>query len=400
MSVTRHRLSVTEARIVKHPVFTEIKKHYFTIRAKDLPSGIRTEANARNPNGLNRRVYREVHESLMGRQALEGTFDLMNKGIICLAKNVRRIDDHTYDINCGDGEGIADGAHTYKIICDAQSDPEMPDEQFVEFQVRTGVCPDLITDMARGLNSGIQVKPHSLANLDGKYEWLKDELATEPYFDRIAWKESDKGGVDVRELICVLEALNVFDFPNDSGRHPIQSYEKISAPATKFSDDTDRHRANLIGSTYYKLRPLLRDALVLYDHIRHDFRDVYNAASLGRAARLDIIDWRQGKRRYDFPFAGLPDSRYRLTKGALYPIFAGFRNKVGVNKTTGQAQWIGGFDSVLELWRSVGTETALQTKNAVKLYGRKPDQIGKSRGHWANMHQTIELHILRQRNQR
>lgn len=394
MSKTTHKMRVAEARRVKHPVFPEIEKHYFTVRAKDLPNGIRTDANARDPKRLNRRVYREVHESLMGRDAVEGTFDLMNKGIVILATKVRRIDDNNYEIVIDDGQGIVDGGHTYKLVCEAQEDPEMPDEQYVEVQVRTGIDEGLITDIARGLNTGIQVKDHSIANLDGKYDWIKDELRNESYVNRIAWEESDEGDYDVRDLICVLEAFNIFDFPNDGGKHPVQAYEKWSVPTAKFSEDFDEHKGKPT-SKYQRLRPLLRDALVLYDRIRHDFRSVYNTAGLGLAGGLDIIEERRGKKRFDFPFAGLPENQYRLTKGALYPIFAAFRNKVEIDPDTDNARWKDGFNSVLELWSSVGPEIAQQTKEAIKNYGHKPDVLGKNRGHWTNMHQTIELHMLR-----
>jgi hypothetical protein len=331
----------------------------------------------------------------MGRDStLPGTFDLMNKGIVCLAEKVRRIDDNNYEITIRDRQGIVDGGHTYRIICDARDEPDLPDEQFVEFQVRTGVDADLITDIARGLNTGIQVKAHSIANLDGKYDWVKDELRHEPYSDRIAWGESDDGDYDVRDLICVLEAMNVFDFPNDGGTHPIQAYEKWSGPTEKFTKDFDRHKGQPT-SKYQKLRPLLKDALVLYDRIRHDFRQVYDSSGLGIAAKLSIVEERKGNKRFDFPFAGLPEQPYRLTKGALFPIFAAFRNKVEVNPDTGTAQWHSGFDSVLKLWTQVAPEIAAQPKQATKNYGHKPDVIGKNRGHWTNMHQTVELHMLR-----
>ncbi len=214
MSVTTHKLRVVEARRIKHPVLDKVEKHYFLVRAKEMPTGIRTDANARDPEGLNRRVYRDVQESLFGRGGVPaGTFDLLNKGIVCLAESVQRLgDDHTYEITIKDGQGIVDGAHTYKIVCDAQNDADLPNEQCVEFQVRTGVESELITDIARGLNTGIQVRPHSLDNLEGKYDWIKDDLRKEKYFSRIAWRESDDGDYDVRDLISVMEALNVIDF--------------------------------------------------------------------------------------------------------------------------------------------------------------------------------------------
>ncbi|PKP78507.1 MAG: hypothetical protein CVT81_04065 [Alphaproteobacteria bacterium HGW-Alphaproteobacteria-3] len=395
MSATTHKVRVVDARRIKHPQFPEIEKHYFLVRAKDLPNGIRTDANARDPNGLNRRVYREVHESLLGRDTTPGTFDLMNKGIVCLADKVRRIDDSNYEIVVRDGQGIVDGGHTYKIICDAQEDPALPDEQHVEFQVRTGITDSLITDIARGLNTGMQVKDHSIANLDGKYDWIKEDLSSKPYVNRIAWRESDDGDYDVRDLICVLEAMNIFDFPNDCGVHPVAAYEKWSIPTNKFSKDFDVNKDDLSQSKYLRLRPLLHEALVLYDRIRRDFRDVYNNEDLGSAGKLDIVEEAKGTRKFDFPFAGLQPAKYRLTKGALFPIFAAFRNKVEIDPKIGTARWSGGFLSVLDLWDSVAPELARQTKQATKDYGHKPDAIGKNRGHWTNMHQTVELHILR-----
>jgi hypothetical protein len=397
MSVTTHKLRVAAARRIAHPIHNQIEKHYFLVQARELPDGIRTDANARDPEGLNRRVYRDVNESLMGRNSELGTFDLMNKGIVCLADSVRRIDDHNYELSIRDGQGIVDGGHTYKIICDAQVDPGLPDESYVEFQVRTGIPDSLITDISRGLNTGIQVKEHSIANLDGKFEWIKDELKKEAYFDRIAWKESDRGDYDVRDLICVMEALNINDFPNDSGTHPIAAYEKWSLPTKKFAEDFDKAAGDPLASKYQRLRPILKDALHLYDTIRRDFRDVYNDGELGKAGKLDIVEEAKGKTKaFDFPFAGLQPSQYRLTKGALFPIFAAFRNCVEFAPDTGLARWKGSFSTVLSLWGSVALELAKQTKQATKDFGHKPDVLGKNRGHWTNMHQTVELHILRE----
>lgn len=396
MSVTTHKLRVVEARRMKHPLFSQIEKHYFLVRAKDLPDGIRTDANARDPKGLKRRVYKQVHRSLMGEDAQLGSFDLMNKGIVCLADNVKRISDDNFEITISDGQGIVDGGHTYKIICDAQMDENLPEEQCVEFQVRTGVDPDLITEISRGLNTAIAVKSHSIDNLDGKYDWMKEMLKNESYYKLIAWKEDDDGDYDVRDLICVLEALNVFDYPNDVSRHPISAYEKWSKPADSFSKDSDETKDDPQKSKYRRLGALLKDSLVLYDTIRHDFKFKYNAADLGAAGKLDIVEFSSKGAIYPFPFANLKQQDSRLTKGALYPIFAAFRNCV-TEDGDGNVAWDRPFEEVIELWHDIAEELCLQTKLALKDYGHKPDMLGKNRGHWTNMHKTVELHILRQR---
>jgi len=360
-----------------------------------MPLGIRKDANAREATGLNRRVYKDVQKSLLAEATMPGIFDLKNKGIVILAESVRKTGDDIYDVQISDGQGIVDGGHTYEIICNAQAAASIPDDQYVEVQVRTGVPQDLITEISSGLNTGIAVKAHSIANLDGKYEWIKEELANRPFYSRIAWRESDEGDYDVRDMIATLEAMNVIDFPNDSGTHPISAYEATNRVAEKFSADADKNETTPENSTYQRLRPILKDGLRLFDIIRRDFRDVYNSQRLGNAGALDIVERAAKDKTFDFPFANLEPSQYRLTKGALYPLFAAFRNKVRINKASGLAEWEGGFDSVLDLWSTCKVELVTQTQAAIKDYGRKPDILGKSRGHWNNVHKTVEVYVLR-----
>ena len=51
MSVMTHKLRVVEARRIKHPALDKVEKHYFLVRAEDMPTGIRSDANAREPEG-------------------------------------------------------------------------------------------------------------------------------------------------------------------------------------------------------------------------------------------------------------------------------------------------------------------------------------------------------------
>lgn len=53
------------------------------------------------------------------------------------------------------------------------------------------------------------------------------------------------------------------------------------------------------------------------------------------------------------------------------------------------------FSAVLELWNEVAPDLIRADASATDDIGHKPDQIGKNRGHWNNMHQTVELIILR-----
>jgi hypothetical protein len=187
--------------------------------------------------------------------------------------------------------------------------------------------------------------------------------------------------------------FNIFDFPNDGGKHPISAYEKWSIPLEKFASDYEQHKNKVKKSKYYRLRPILHDALTLYDRIRHDFRESHNEAG-GRAGRMNIVEEASKGRKLDFPFAELPPGDYRLTKGASYPMLAAFRNMV-VEDSSGNATWQGGFKAVLRLWSEAGPELVEETYNATKEIGRMPDQLGKNRKHWDNLHMKLQLRLLR-----
>src|SRR5208283_714528 len=107
MGTSVHRLRAYQMRKISHPVFSDIDKYWFTVAAKDFPSGISTAANARDPIGLNRRVYKDVRSSLDGDTAEVGTFDLMNKGITILADSVRMInkEEGLFDLTIDNKEG-------------------------------------------------------------------------------------------------------------------------------------------------------------------------------------------------------------------------------------------------------------------------------------------------------
>jgi hypothetical protein len=404
MGKSVHRIRAYEMRRISHPVFSTIDKYWLTVAAKDFPSGISTSVNARDPVGLNRRVYKDVRSSLDGQTATPGTFDLMNKGITILARAVKMVDKDQglFDLIIDDEEGgIVDGAHTAKIIEEANLECTTPDEQFVEVYVRTGVTSELVSDIARGLNTGIQVAPQSIYNIAGVFDWLKEEISEESYAGQISWRESDDEDYDVRDLIAVLEVFNIFDFPNGVNvvKHPIAAYEKWSVPLKKFADDYEENKDTLEKSKYHRLRGLLKDGLTLYDRIRHDFREIRNEAG-GSAGKMNIIEEASERRAaFKFPFAGLTEGKYRLTKGATFPILAAFRTYVEQNPKTGEARWRGGFEKVLDVWKEAGPNLVEETFQLTREGKRNPDQIGKDRKHWANLYMRLQVRLLQERLQ-
>ncbi|MCA8868349.1 MAG: AIPR family protein [Rhodobacteraceae bacterium] len=400
MAIRPFRFEVAEARSFKHPHFPNIQKHIFLVPAARLPKNIPQKANLREATGMNRNVYKDVRESLRGNEALPGSFDLLNLGITIIGEDVKALDKRVFEVLIDDDYGIANGGHTANLIWECQDDDTIAEGQHVEVKIITGVeGPNEHTmrvDIARGQNTGIAVKPQSIFELDGAFQGIKDVVAPFEWSNDIAYKESDSSEIDVRELISALEIINVIDFPNRSGKHPIAAYEKWSTPLKKYGDDFKENRDEPGGRKYAKLEPLLPQVLELYDIIRRDFLRIYSTEVSNQAAKLKIVEDAPKKPGfYQFRFAGLEPHARRLTKGAAYPILGSFRNYVRINPDSGQAEWVGGFDNVKAVWDEIGKDLVLETREAVKSIGNAPDVLGKNRNHLANLYRTVENHFLR-----
>lgn len=392
------KVRVADARRIPHPSIKQIEKHYFLVRAADVPAGFPLDANPRDAQGrdLNRRTYRQVRDSLFNVTSYPGTFDLMNKGITCIAESVKKISDHEYELTFEQGQGIADGGHTYWLCVENGKDADLPTDQHVEVRVITGLPPFLIPDLAKGLNTGMQVKEFAIENLRGNYDWIKNLIADKAFANQIAWRENEDKEYDVGDILCVLECLNVHDYPNNAGKHPIASYEKESTVLRSYAEDAEnasRDGEHAIPPKYGSLGPILLDALALYDRIRFDFRNVYNDTVKPGGGKLKIMDKAPKGKLLTFPFAGLPGQEYRLNNGAALPILAAFRNLVRINPRTKKAEWVNGFSFVMAFWEMVKEEAVTTTAQAIDAFGRSPNEIGKARPHWSLLHLTFDRRL-------
>jgi len=401
MAIKPYRFEVSEARSVKHPTLPNIMKHTFLVPARLFPKGVPAGANLRDPVGMNRQVYKDVKASLEGKEALPGSFDLLNIGITIIAEQIDVISKRVFEVMIDDEYGIANGGHTTQIIYDCQEDDSIAEGQHVEVKIITGLeggdNHSLRVDIARGQNTGISVQPRSVFELDGVFDSIKEVIKNTEWSSDVGFKESDRKDIDVRELVSALELMNILDFPVRDTRHPITAYEKWSTPLKKFADDYQDHRSDLSLRKYAVLEPLLLDILALYDYIRRDFLRVYNDTVGGRAGNLRIVEKAPASRgRFKFRYAQLDDHDQRLTKGAAYPILGAFRNFVIINKETGLAEWQGGFQNVICSWRDLAPELVAETKQSIRDIGNAPDSLGKNRNHWANLFKTVRLHVMQQ----
>jgi hypothetical protein len=372
------------ARRMPDPYETEhpVVRHILYVPVSSFPPKLaeRLEPNARNASGdLARRVYREVQKSLQDEDvAAEGIFHLKHSGITMLAHSVKEVGDNNYEVVLGPKDGIVNGGHSAALIAETDN---LPEKQVVKVEILVGVPDEWIVDIAGGLNTSIQVQAKSLDDLAGRFDWLKEELADEPYANQLIWRENDQGVWDVTYLLSLLACFNIFDYPNDGPKHPVWAYGRKIGVLHQFEGKPE---------TFKRLRPIAKDVFRLHDLVSAEAKDLYNATG-GKYGRWSFVQ----KKASPYIFSGHQPGNQMLG-GALFPILGAFRWTV-VQDADHNARWESGFDGVIDLMRGVLPELITLTGQASQDNGRNIHALGRSPNHWNSLHDKVGLRYLQQK---
>jgi hypothetical protein len=368
-----------------------IEHHILVSRAIDVPSGISKSPNPREQD-TDRGIYNKVKESLENTDDL--SFHLKNKGITILAHKVEYNEGKKVaTIYLNEGEGIADGAHTYEIILAAQSNGTCPEKQYAKFEVITGVPQNMFVDITGGLNTAVQVEKASLLNLEGRFDWVKEAIKKESYAEQISYKQNEEGTFDIREILGIMTLFNVkkFQYP----QHPKDAYVSKAKCLDLYEADPD---------SFKMLRPLLKDILYLHDYVHIMSRKRRNEIQGGRTAGMTGVYATKKRGNYEFIFMGnkeanqLADGKLdaKLYDGALYPMLGAMRCLVEQKPGEKVYSWkLKSFDEVKSFFDEIAPELVNITYNTSLIYGRKPNPIGKDENHWDNLYKTVENVFLR-----
>jgi len=361
-----------------------IEHHILLAKAIDIPQEIPLEPNPRaESDRINYSIYKDVRKSLENGD--DPTFHLKNKGITILAHKVEISEDKKIaTLYLADGDGIADGGHTYRIILAAQNDKTCPESQYVKFEVITGAV-DMGVDITEGLNTTVQVQPSSLDNLRGRFDWIKKLVKDMPYAESIGYEENENKEYDIREIVSVMTLFNIKHFP--SGKHPKIAYVSKAKCLELYEQDQD---------SFEMLKPILLDILYLTDYVGLRGYERCVEENLHPGGWTGVYN---GKKKGTHKFLFMDtEHKYRMYDGALYPILGALRFLVEKKKGDTSYSWrLDSFDEVKKCFEEIAPKLLTTTYNLSLRYGRKPNPIGKDDNHWEQLSQAVELHYLRTR---
>ena len=268
-----------------------------------------------------------------------------------------------------------------------KSQKAVPSNEFIKLEVITGSdMESLVTDIAGGRNTSIQVHAKSLLDLSRKFDFLKAELARHEWQDQVAWHENDDGEVDVVDVIARLSCFDITTYPNRHV-HPVAAYARKGSLLNRFQSQPE---------LYERLVPIVRDVLYLHDWIAYDAEQRWKAVggASGRGGKygsLDMVDHQKPNRAaFKFPFLD-KTSNHRLRPTVVLPILATFRlllepdpTRTAVNGCQ-PVRWQRGLSEALAVWEEVGGRLLQGFYEHYTTMGRNLHSTGASPALWRSL---------------
>ncbi len=352
---------------------------------KDIPKDIPMETNPREQN-LKTAVAKKIRKTINERNQ---DFYLLNRGLTISAKSVKydnKNDLVSIEFEDFDVHGDIDGGHTYKIILEEQENLDYG-EQFVKLEVLTGV-EEMFQKLASARNTSVQVQDKSIAELEDRFDIIKQAIEKEPYSKDIYFRENEKGDIDVADIISILNLFNIDKYPNKN-ESPIISYtgkgqciKNYIATHREFGDSTE--------NPYVKMKNIIPDIFKLYDHLEKNMRKYYSNGVSNKkyGAITGVVTKKEGKEAYKTKFYH-EDMDYLTPNGFIYPILGAYRALLTTNQEI--YKWK---KDPIEIMEKIGPELVSNTISMSRELGNNPNATGKNKTLWMNLYMTVCMELV------
>lgn len=363
---------------------------YFAVcDVTEIPDDFPMQTNPRDQN-LGTGVAKKIRKSLEAEA--EKNFYLLNRGVVLSAKEVvynNAKNELTIVFEDEDVHGNIDGGHTYKIIKELKN-RITSGSQYVKIEILTGV-EDIFSQLAAARNTSVQVQDKSIAELEDRFDIIKNVLQNEPkVMDRVIYKQNADGDIDISEILSILNLFNLDEYPNNQTEsYPIQSYSG-KAKCTERYIKLHKEHAESIENPYVKMTPIIIDAFKLYNRLETKISDYYAQGNQGgRYGRIKGVSGGNGEGKHTSKFY-LQSMDYSTPTGFIYPILGAFRALLSVNQD-GYYYWVSDPFAIMDI---LGKELVCTTVDRSRTLGNNPQSVGKDRGHWRTLYITAKMYVL------
>lgn len=354
---------------------------------KDLPTDIPMGTNPRMQNEKTK-VAKKIQTSLTNHT--ERNFYLLNRGILLSASTVSyNNEDNIVTVAFEDlsVHGNVDGGHTYTVIKNF-SDQLERGEQFVKIEVLTGV-EDFFEQLAAARNTSVQVNDQSIAELENRFELIKDAFRNERFYNDISYKQNDVKRIDVSDILAIMNLFNIDRYPTDRlSPMPLISYSSKKTCCDYYIEEHKKHEGDQTLNPYYKMKAIMPKITELYDELEKRMPEFYKGEAIGvkkYGSITGVSMVKAGKDKYKSKFYEY-DMDYSSPNGFIYPILGAFRALV-VEKN-GKYDWIK--DPILVL-NELGNDLVASTIQMSRDLGNNPNATGKNSNLWQTLFMQVKM---------
>lgn len=376
-------------------------KYVCYVQASSIPCELDEwmETNPREQK-MTTNVAEKIKESLIENSC----FHELNRGILLSVEKItycNKTNEVTIILEDPSIHGNIDGGHTLNAILDAKSKHTLSSNQYVFFEIFTGI--DSPVELAAARNTSVQVDLKSIAELEKSFEVFKKVLNTLEFSNRIQYKmnehyQNDKtlkkvSVIDIREIISILAMFSqqMYQYVNSHGvlseTQPIQCYSGKETTLRKFlvlgSYDKAKQKINR-EKMIEDMEPIIKDIFDLWETIECTFASAAGNAGKRYGTRK-YAKFRNGDAVGNSFFYQTP-LQYVIPKGIMYPLVGSFRALVKVDDMTGKYYWK---KSPKDVWGVLGSKLVaiiLDEKS------ENPDSIAKNTNLWSNLFKEIYIY--------
>lgn len=352
---------------------------------KDIPDNFPMETNPREQK-MTTNVAKKIKESLLNTGELN--FYLLNRGILLSAKDVsysNYSNEITISFEDYEVHGNVDGGHTYKTILQYRDQLD-PGQQYVKVEILTGI-EGIFQSLAAARNTSVQVQDKSIAELQDRFNIIKNTLANESYISRVFFKENDTGDIDVADLLALLNMFNI-DRYNGMTSFPINSYSSKKKCIDLYIADHKQYGESG-ENPYVKMVSIMPDIFRLYDAIEVGMSQFYRQKNpSGRYGATKGVQIPKSGQTFHSKFLS-NNLEATSPNGFIYPILGAFRALV--EERDGQYIWNQNPFDVLE---NVGADLVESTVSMSRSLGNNPQSVGKDVNIWKTLYMTVALSAM------
>ena len=352
---------------------------------KDLPDDFPMDTNPREQK-MTTNVAKKIKESLLNTSELN--FFLLNRGILLSAKDVsysNYSNEMTISFEDSEVHGNVDGGHTYKTILQFRDQLDKG-QQYVKIEILTGI-EGIFQSLAAARNTSVQVQDKSIAELEDRFDIIKNTLANENYISRVFFKENDAGDIDVADLLAILNMFNISRY-NGMTSFPINSYSSKKKCIDLYISDHKEYGESA-ENPYVKMMNIMPDIFRLYDAIEVGMNRFYRQKNPGgRYGATKGVQVPKAGQEIRSKFLS-NEMEAASPNGFIYPILGAFRALV--EEKDGKYGWKKNPFAVLE---KVGAELVESTVSMSRSLGNNPQSVGKEANIWKTLYMTIAFEAM------